>query len=148
MPRVEQTKSMIALSWLLWKYMATNNSISPKEAETPDVLSKQEKNCEFPRRRWIRAFWTEGTHTAPHLSKYASSLIIQLSHTTISCSCSGVLWRQRGGSREPDSKKKAVWQHFPWFLKIYLFLFYTYEEYAYMCTFVLCHAWCPWIPWN
>lgn len=64
MPRVEQTKSMIALSWLLWKYMATNNSISPKEAETPDVLSKQERHCEFSRRRRIRALWTEWTHTA------------------------------------------------------------------------------------
>ena len=27
----------------------------------------------------------------PYLSKYSSSLIIQLSHMTISCSCSGVL---------------------------------------------------------
>lgn len=49
-PKVEQTKSMIALSWLLWKYMATNNNISPKEAETPDVLLKQKRNYEFPRR--------------------------------------------------------------------------------------------------
>lgn len=29
---------MMALSWLLWKYMATSNSISPKEAETPAAL--------------------------------------------------------------------------------------------------------------
>jgi hypothetical protein len=38
---------MIALSWLLWKYMATNSNISPKEAETPDVLLKQKKSYEF-----------------------------------------------------------------------------------------------------
>lgn len=39
-PRVEQTSSMMALSWLLWKYMATSNSISPKEAETPAALER------------------------------------------------------------------------------------------------------------
>lgn len=31
---------MMALSWLLWKYMATSNSISPKEAETPAALER------------------------------------------------------------------------------------------------------------
>lgn len=38
-PSVEHTNSMIELSWLLWKYMATSNNISPKEADTPAALS-------------------------------------------------------------------------------------------------------------
>lgn len=46
---MEQTKSIIALSWLLWKYIATNNNISPKEAETPEVLLKQKRKCKFPK---------------------------------------------------------------------------------------------------
>lgn len=33
---------MMELSWLLWKYMATSNSISPKEADTPAALQQQE----------------------------------------------------------------------------------------------------------
>lgn len=31
---------MMALSWLLWKYMATKSSISPKEADTPEMLMR------------------------------------------------------------------------------------------------------------
>ncbi|GLD75462.1 integrator complex subunit 2, partial [Lates japonicus] len=31
------------LSWLLWKYMATSNSISPKEADTPAALPTDEE---------------------------------------------------------------------------------------------------------
>lgn len=37
-PKVEHTNSIMELSWLLWKYMATSNSISPKEADTPAAL--------------------------------------------------------------------------------------------------------------
>lgn len=33
---------MMELSWLLWKYMATSNSISPKEADTPAALQQEE----------------------------------------------------------------------------------------------------------
>lgn len=42
-PKVEQTKSMMALSWLLWKYMATKRSISPKEADTPEMLMRTKR---------------------------------------------------------------------------------------------------------
>uniref|UniRef100_A0A6B0U4X7 Putative secreted protein n=1 Tax=Ixodes ricinus TaxID=34613 RepID=A0A6B0U4X7_IXORI len=40
MPRVEQTRSAIGLSWLPWKWMAISSSISPNEAFTPLVLPK------------------------------------------------------------------------------------------------------------
>ena len=39
-PKVEQTRSIIAESWLLWKWMAMSNNISPKEAVTPLALEK------------------------------------------------------------------------------------------------------------
>lgn len=50
-PKVEHTSSIMDVSWLLWKYMATNKSISPKEAETPAAL------------------WTHTHHTHTHKRK-------------------------------------------------------------------------------
>lgn len=40
---MEQTSSIMALSWLVWKYIATSNSISPKEAETPAALYEKKR---------------------------------------------------------------------------------------------------------
>jgi hypothetical protein len=40
-PRVEQTKSQTAESWFEWKWIAINNSISPKEAFTPLALMEK-----------------------------------------------------------------------------------------------------------
>ena len=38
---MEHTSSMMELSWLLWKYMATSKSISPNEAATPAALRRE-----------------------------------------------------------------------------------------------------------
>lgn len=40
-PRVEHTSSQIALSWLLWKWIAISNSISPNDAVTPLALKTE-----------------------------------------------------------------------------------------------------------
>ena len=40
-PRVEHTSSQIALSWLLWKWIAISNSISPNDAVTPLALQTE-----------------------------------------------------------------------------------------------------------
>lgn len=42
-----------------------------------------------------------------YLSKYSSSLIIQLSHITISCSCSGVLQREQENVHTVHNKEKS-----------------------------------------
>ena len=38
MPSVDETRSDIAVVWLLWKWMAINNNISPKVAFSPLYL--------------------------------------------------------------------------------------------------------------
>lgn len=43
-----------------------------------------------------------------YLSKYSSSLIIQLSHMTISCSCSGVLHRHTEDNAQSTYEKNTI----------------------------------------
>lgn len=42
-----------------------------------------------------------------YLSKYSSSLIIQLSHMTISCSCSGVLQREQDNVHTQHNEEQS-----------------------------------------
>ena len=51
---MEHTSSMMELSWLLWKYMATSKSISPNEAETPAALVGGGKRARERTRRRMR----------------------------------------------------------------------------------------------
>ena len=38
MPSVELTRSLMAVIWLLWKWIAINSSMPPKDARTPLIL--------------------------------------------------------------------------------------------------------------
>ncbi len=52
-PRVEQTKSMMAWTWLEWKWLAISNSISLNDALIPLSLSKREPSLTSQFSHWI-----------------------------------------------------------------------------------------------
>lgn len=79
-PNVEHTNSMMELSWLLWKYMATSNSISPKEADTPAALRQEEEEEEdkgMQTLELLSSFFRQGSNC--YLMKM---MLLQLGETT------------------------------------------------------------------